>query len=324
MHIPHPLPPRIIDLSTDDPSMLAAAQPERGREYVQILPGEFRGALKERLHGSVGLLREAWSCSLRVRCARPRSYVAFSSVTSEAPAAWCGLQLDADAVIEVDRDWELTSRGAVDSHSFAIETKSLERIEAILDNGEGSQPVGNRVLRGPGFGAAARTLRRYVAKALEAGALPPEARRAMESDLAHLAARLRGWGDPAAKPESASRRRAAVRRIEEYLAAQPRALPSLAGLCELAGVSERTLEYAFREHVGLPPQRYLRMRRLNGVRRDLRDGDPGSLRVTEVAMRWGFWELGRFAREYRALFGERPSETLARRRVTRSELVTAY
>jgi AraC family ethanolamine operon transcriptional activator len=139
----------------------------------------------------------------------------------------------------------------------------------------------------------------------------------LESDLVHLAARLRSWGARRAKPESASRRRAAVRRVEEYLAAQPAAMPSLVDLCELAGVSERTLEYAFQEQLGMTPARYLRIRRLNAVRRELRDGDPDALRVTDVAMRWGFWELGRFASEYRAPFGERPSQTLATRAAAR-------
>jgi AraC family ethanolamine operon transcriptional activator len=33
-------------------------------------------------------------------------------------------------------------------------------------------------------------------------------------------------------------------------------------------------------------------------------------RVADIAIRWGFWHMGQFARDYRAMFGELPSETL--------------
>jgi len=114
--------------------------------------------------------------------------------------------------------------------------------------------------------------------------------------------------------ESESGRRAAVHRVEEFLDAHELAAPSLAELCAIAGVGERTLEYAFRELLGMPPVRYLRLRRLNRVRSELRAAEPATTRVTDVATRWGFWQLGRFASEYRALFGEYPSETLSGRR----------
>ena len=44
----------------------------------------------------------------------------------------------------------------------------------------------------------------------------------------------------------------------------------------------------------------------------LREGIPGNTTVTEIATRYGFWQFGRLAIEYKALFGEAPSATLAR------------
>jgi AraC-like DNA-binding protein len=59
------------------------------------------------------------------------------------------------------------------------------------------------------------------------------------------------------------------------------------------------------------PIRYLNLRRMHLVRRALLRADP-SKTVTQVATDHGFWELGRFAVGYRALFGESPSATLHR------------
>ncbi|WP_415858950.1 helix-turn-helix domain-containing protein [Agromyces laixinhei] len=40
--------------------------------------------------------------------------------------------------------------------------------------------------------------------------------------------------------------------------------------------------------------------------------DPNEGSVSEIARRWGFVNLGRFAAAYRREFGENPSETLRR------------
>ena len=77
------------------------------------------------------------------------------------------------------------------------------------------------------------------------------------------------------------------------------------------GVSERTLQYAFREQLEVTPKQYLQSVRLNGVRRDLRRAGAGA-KIVDVANRWSFWHLGQFASHYRRQFGELPSETLSR------------
>jgi AraC-like DNA-binding protein len=54
------------------------------------------------------------------------------------------------------------------------------------------------------------------------------------------------------------------------------------------------------------------LRRMRQARKNLRESDRTKTTVTEIAARWGFWNFGRFAGEYRGIFGELPSATLAR------------
>jgi transcriptional regulator GlxA family with amidase domain len=55
---------------------------------------------------------------------------------------------------------------------------------------------------------------------------------------------------------------------------------------------------------------YLRRVRLARAHAGLRDADPGRHTVAEIAGRWGFTHLGRFAEAYRERYGRPPSETL--------------
>jgi AraC-like DNA-binding protein len=80
-------------------------------------------------------------------------------------------------------------------------------------------------------------------------------------------------------------------------------------ICRETGVPWRTLDRAFRERFGMGPKAYLMRRRLGGVREALATG-PNDLRIADVANAWGFWHMGQFARDYKRLFGELPSETL--------------
>ena len=85
---------------------------------------------------------------------------------------------------------------------------------------------------------------------------------------------------------------------------------TVAELSRLVGVSERTLRAAFHDVVGVSPKRYALGQRLHAAHQALQQADPQSTTVTDVAMTFGFFELGRFAERYRHTFGQVPSQTL--------------
>jgi AraC family ethanolamine operon transcriptional activator len=102
-----------------------------------------------------------------------------------------------------------------------------------------------------------------------------------------------------------------VRKVRGYLEDHRLAEAlSLKTLCQLTGVGARTLNTAFQEVTGDSPMRFIKRRRLNAARHALSTGEAES--VKSAALDHGFWHLGRFAHEYRNLFGERPSKTLSR------------
>ena len=103
-----------------------------------------------------------------------------------------------------------------------------------------------------------------------------------------------------------------LRKAREYVAEDPHRSLHVGDLALELGLSERGVELLFRDFLGVSPSVYLRNERLHGVRRALASADRESDLVKETAIAWGFWHLGRFAKEYRQLFGESPSETLAR------------
>lgn len=84
-------------------------------------------------------------------------------------------------------------------------------------------------------------------------------------------------------------------------------------LCERLHVSRRTLQYCFEDVLDISPMQYLRVIRLNGARRHLRENLSDARTVRDVAADWGFWHFSQFSSDYRKLFGQSPSESLRQR-----------
>ena len=117
---------------------------------------------------------------------------------------------------------------------------------------------------------------------------------------------------PAHSIETDERAGAMVRQIDDDMRRSRLVSSSVAELCAAYGVKRRSLNRAFQNALDMGPATYLRRVRLNGARRALRQRSAPSTTVTDVALEFGFWHLGRFAEQYNRLFGESPHETLCR------------
>ncbi len=100
-----------------------------------------------------------------------------------------------------------------------------------------------------------------------------------------------------------------ARRAEAYIRRSLRDPTRIDDICSAVTASTRALHNAFKQVYGIPPKSYQKALRLAEVRRELREGRKETS-VSTTAVKWGFYQLGYFAMDYRRMFGERPSETL--------------
>jgi len=112
-------------------------------------------------------------------------------------------------------------------------------------------------------------------------------------------------------PEKVNRspgRLTVAKKAEEYIRRNLKDPVTINKLCDVVGTTERTLHLGFKERFGMSPCAYMQLMRLNGAFQELNTTKPKN-RVSEIAIDWGFNHFGRFAKQYKRMFGELPSET---------------
>jgi len=245
------------------------------------------------------------------------AFVAFPAGSGVLPV-WGGVEVQEGDIVFHNRgkrqhEW---TRGPSCWNLMAMDLGELERYGRALSGKPLSPPPEGKVLL-PSSRDAARLRRLHAQACRLAETKPkilahPEVARAIEQGLIQAlvtcltAAKVQEGGT--AKRDHAR----IMARFEEVLAEHLTRPPHMPDLCELIGVTDRTLRSCCAEFLGISPSRYVLLRRLKQVRVALRDADPDIANVAELARRHGFTELGRFAGAYRAAFGEAPSTTLRR------------
>jgi len=302
--------------STDFDSFAAAAH-GWDLDFRQLDGGLFESEIVQVTTDSVNVAHASLNRLLDQRGAPPVGFRTFH-LLSEGSTPWVWRHHDVlqAALLVYPRDGEIhgVSRPGFDAFAIAFSEDLLAGVVSDLDLPDlDTMTAGAEMLRcDPSAMLGLRTWLGALCAAIRSGAAPPADRLqyALENDLPRRLLETLRDGRVTEAYASAKVRRRAIQRAQEFIDAAKGHRVTIGDMAKAAGVSERTLQYAFVECFGVSPNAYLREMRLNHVRSELKRSDPRITLVADVANRWGFWHMGQFAKDYRRLFAARPSETL--------------
>ncbi len=162
------------------------------------------------------------------------------------------------------------------------------------------------------------SLARAIRRALDIAQSAPQSamlavclREIEESVVSTLSLTLTDCARPAQGARARRNRLRYLERARAYIEAHPDSPLGMETLATVTGASIRSLETAFREILGVTPVQYIRVSRLNVAKNRLLHADCTETSVTATAQALGFSHMSRFAQDYRALFHQLPSDTLA-------------
>jgi len=280
------------------------------QEYDQLGGGRFYGRIDEVVLDGCQLFREHTNRALRQQCNVWKDALWLGIPVRPADCRINGLPVGDGQLMcrPGDRDFELLTPDDFDIYGIVIREETLlqaaEQQECRIDL--------KTLAESPCLGVSRSELERMR---LLLGQIVDQASLQLESRLrcaSEALLDLLGTGEQSAQqPPSHARRKQVVERIKTLIQDHPDADLSIPALCAHVHVSRRTLQYSFDSILGMSPVQFLRNARLNQVRRAFAAAKP-DMTIAAIAAQHGFWHAGQFASDYKALFGETPSETFKR------------
>jgi AraC-like DNA-binding protein len=290
------------------------------QRYDQIGPGVFRSAVKQVAVEGVQVFQEAANVRVVQRGALPAGYTTFGlALGGSAPFSFRGARLDQDAMVitagakefmlHSPADMSLVGvaidpgvlRMVADAAGIDVEDDLFYRDVIDIPRAAGMR-VGRRLVE---------TMERVLAQPALLG--NAQAERRFAHDVAEGILDLITYHVPGQSNRlTHACQSEIVRRSHELVLASPEEPVSIFDLCSALRVSRRTIQNSFQSIAQTNPANYLRSVRLAQVRRLLLASRQSDVPVSEAAACWGFTHLGHFARDYKAQFGELPSQTARR------------
>lgn len=312
---PQVRPPAV--LTADDPLQFAQLTPEWPAEYVQLSPGRLSASLQLLNLNHVQLLRETVDKSLLKRgLASCRSPLIFAfPLAAEGIAKAGGRDIPAMAGLLADGSDhpDVVTSGSMDLACLAFDEEWFRQASLLAGGGELAEALARHTALFIPPEKLTRVRALFEAVMGLGHALPDAACIRAEEDL--LLSVLDLVTVSSFQPGPASRPHVQVTdaALELVLEGGLEAC-SVLELCQRLGVSRRYMQYCFTKVYGKSAVQVLKAVRLSRVRASLLAARKEARRETigDIAARWGFWHWSHFSRDYKAQFGELPSETLGK------------
>ena len=313
---------RFVSLLVRDFDEIAGGFPGWDQRNIQIGRGAFRGRIVLAQVGRFQVFEAEGNRAILSRGESPANSYAFSPVQERnAGALWRGRALRT-GMINIRRPGEAMDHRTSENYrttGLIVDAEFVHRVCASLHGVDAES-----VLRGPvatmesrrciSLDRSLQTVLARLGSSEHAQASSPQIQGFLIDWLSGLLGNLipDRWSDSTSL--GSTRRAQVVREAEDYMFSYLNSPMTLLEICEAIGVSERTLMYAFRERTGVSPKAYLKALKLNRLRQELKEADPYTDSVHQIARHWGLEHSGALAADYKRLFGELPSQTLGCRR----------
>lgn len=287
----------------------------------RLSPGQLPSRLRQiRSHGKWALDLAEFNCAFRASGGFAPGSVAIVAIEQVRDSTICPLKDDMIVTIPAGTSVTATVQpglsytGAVVPMSIWVEIQALSAGTILAGAADHPNAVQLTTTDAKMFRSQMEAMADRFEAAASGAALPEHTPIALMEYLRGMADAVAGAPSNAGLDRSSSRHLRQAWAAEAFIRAHIREDIPIIRLCKEIGVSRRQLEYAFRTTFALSPLEFIRALRLNEARRLLTARGARGSSVTSIAMEVGLTHLGRFAANYRQLFGESPRETLLRGR----------
>ena len=288
-------------------------------EYHQLGKGAYKAWIEYGIHSGIRVTRQYSNRGIAISGIPPRDFLALLLPRNTGRQNICqGHMLEENEVVVMYPDSEATFSASQDFEMFTASfgiSQLEDAFRALVHEGLNKFIGKTGEISLPG--EIRRQLVQLIQRIINLGKHNPDsptlqmAIQEAEEEFLHLLSIGVTVLDDVAPGALARRNRSNyLASAREYIEANLRAPMGIATLARETGVSSRTLGYVFREALDTTPMKYIKARRLIAARKELIKANPVESAVTAIANDYGFTHLGYFSRDYKAQFGELPSETL--------------